>query len=194
MLIGFIFSYSERFFVVFYLSFYFILGQRPSARDEVKQVFAWNHSLKETVKDKTTPLMGQEIATSSPPPPTLRTGQVQPAVSEMTQTARPDCVTCWGLCSASWRAGCMSKWLFMCILTPRQATAALGTLRSALGAVGNCYSKAKAGQVPGAAPIFGLREVMGNFQTMLTPLGGQEQYPSFLKKRKWWPAQQERDP
>ena len=33
MLISFIFSYSETFFVVFYLSFYFVLGQGPSARD-----------------------------------------------------------------------------------------------------------------------------------------------------------------
>ena len=33
MLISFIFSYSENFFVVFYLSFYFVLGQGPSARD-----------------------------------------------------------------------------------------------------------------------------------------------------------------
>ena len=34
MLISFIFSYSEKFFVVFYSSFYFVLGQGPSARDE----------------------------------------------------------------------------------------------------------------------------------------------------------------
>ena len=34
MLISFIFSYSENFFVVFYLSFYFVLGQDPSARDK----------------------------------------------------------------------------------------------------------------------------------------------------------------
>ena len=33
MLISFIFSYSENFFVVFYLSFYSVLGQGPSARD-----------------------------------------------------------------------------------------------------------------------------------------------------------------
>ena len=33
MLISFIFGYSEKFFVVFYLSFYFVLGQGPSARD-----------------------------------------------------------------------------------------------------------------------------------------------------------------
>ena len=33
MLISFIFSYSEKFFVVFYSSFYFVLGQSPSARD-----------------------------------------------------------------------------------------------------------------------------------------------------------------
>ena len=32
MLISFIFSYSENFFVVLYLSFYFVLGQSPSAR------------------------------------------------------------------------------------------------------------------------------------------------------------------
>ena len=32
MLISFIFSYSEKFFVVFYSSFYFVLGQGPSAR------------------------------------------------------------------------------------------------------------------------------------------------------------------
>ena len=32
MLISFIFSYSETFFVVFYSSFYFVLGQGPSAR------------------------------------------------------------------------------------------------------------------------------------------------------------------
>ena len=33
MLISFILSYSENFFVVFYLSFYSVLGQGPSARD-----------------------------------------------------------------------------------------------------------------------------------------------------------------
>ena len=33
MLISFIFSYSKKFFVVFYLSFYSVLGQGPSARD-----------------------------------------------------------------------------------------------------------------------------------------------------------------
>ena len=33
MLISFIFSYSEKFCVVFYLSLYFVLGQGPSARD-----------------------------------------------------------------------------------------------------------------------------------------------------------------
>ena len=33
MLISFIFSYSENYFVVLYLSFYFVLGQDPSARD-----------------------------------------------------------------------------------------------------------------------------------------------------------------
>ena len=32
MLISFFFSYSENFFVVFYLSFDFVLGQGPSAR------------------------------------------------------------------------------------------------------------------------------------------------------------------
>ena len=32
MLISFIFSYSEKFFVVFYSSFFFVLGQGPSAR------------------------------------------------------------------------------------------------------------------------------------------------------------------
>ena len=34
MLISFIFSYSEKFFVVFNSSFYFVLGQGPSARDK----------------------------------------------------------------------------------------------------------------------------------------------------------------
>ena len=33
MLISFIFSYSENFFLVFYSSFFFVLGQDPSARD-----------------------------------------------------------------------------------------------------------------------------------------------------------------
>ena len=33
MLVSFIFSYSEIFVVVFYLSFYLVLGQDPSARD-----------------------------------------------------------------------------------------------------------------------------------------------------------------
>ena len=35
MLISFIFSYSENFFVVFHLSFYFVRGQDPSAGDPV---------------------------------------------------------------------------------------------------------------------------------------------------------------
>ena len=33
MLISFIFSYSESFFLVFYPSFFFVLGQGPSARN-----------------------------------------------------------------------------------------------------------------------------------------------------------------
>ena len=37
MLISFIFSYSETFFVMFYLSFSFVQGQDPSARDTVRQ-------------------------------------------------------------------------------------------------------------------------------------------------------------
>ena len=47
MLISFVFSYSENFFIVFYLSFYFVLGQDPSARDQSMEVPAapnqsWN--------------------------------------------------------------------------------------------------------------------------------------------------------
>ena len=34
MLISFIFSYSERFFLLFHLFFHFVLGQGPSARDK----------------------------------------------------------------------------------------------------------------------------------------------------------------
>ena len=40
MLISFIFSYSKKFSVVFYLSFSFVLGQDPSARDHWKLVLA----------------------------------------------------------------------------------------------------------------------------------------------------------
>ena len=40
MLISFNFSYSEKFFVVFYLSFYFVLGQGPSARDKTSSSLA----------------------------------------------------------------------------------------------------------------------------------------------------------
>ena len=39
MLISCIFDYSESFFVVFYLSFYFVLGQDPSARDTHRASF-----------------------------------------------------------------------------------------------------------------------------------------------------------
>ena len=35
MLISFIFSYFENFFVVFYLSFYFVLAQAASAREPI---------------------------------------------------------------------------------------------------------------------------------------------------------------
>ena len=42
--------------------------------------------------------------------------------------------------------------LCMLILTPYQATAAPATPLSAVGAVGVCYDKAKAGDGPGAAP------------------------------------------
>ena len=80
----------------------------------------------------------------------------------------------------------MSTWPCMPILTPYQATAAQGTLRSAVGAVGNFYDKAKTGDCLGAAPIFNVREVISSFTKMLKPWRGQEKYPFFLKMRQWW--------
>ena len=68
----------------------------------------------------------------------------------------------------------MSTWPFMPILTPYQPKAAPGTLISAVRAVGSCYYKATTGASPGAAPIFGTREVIGNFEKMLKPWGGRE--------------------
>ena len=53
MLISFIFSYSEKFFVVFYSSFYFLLGQGPSARDIVAI-----HSSKSSACETETPRWG----------------------------------------------------------------------------------------------------------------------------------------
>ena len=56
-----------------------------------------------------------------------------------------------------------------------------------VGAVGECYDKAKHGNCPGAATLFSVREIIGNFKKMLKPWGGQEKYPFFLKMRQWGP-------
>ena len=77
----------------------------------------------------------------------------------------------------------MITWPCMPIPTPHQATAAPGTLISGAGAVGNCWDETKTGKCPGAAPLYSLREVVSNFETMLKPWGGQENYPCFPKMR-----------
>ena len=69
----------------------------------------------------------------------------------------------------------------MPILTPYQATAAPGTLLSAVGDVVDCYHKAKNGVCPGATPLFSVREAPGNFKKMLKPWKGQDKYPFSIK-------------
>ena len=54
MLIGLIFSYSESFFIVFYLSFYFVLGQGPSARDYRHPTQTPHHTLQRVATQRAT--------------------------------------------------------------------------------------------------------------------------------------------
>ena len=63
----------------------------------------------------------------------------------------------------------MNTWPCMPILNPYQATADPEMLTTAVGAVGNCYDKAKNSDCPRAAPTFSVREVIGNFKKMLKP-------------------------
>ena len=55
-----------------------------------------------------------------------------------------------------------------------EATAAPGTLLSTVGAVGDCYDKAKTGVCPDVAPFCSVRESIGDFKKMLKLWGGQE--------------------
>ena len=53
--------------------------------------------------------------------------------------------------------------------------------KSALWSVGHCIYKATTGDSPRAAPIYSVRDVIGNFKKMLRPWRGQEKYPFSLK-------------
>ena len=47
---------------------------------------------------------------------------------------------------------------------PLTPTVARATLLSVVGTVGNCFGKGITGDCPDAAPIFSVREVIGNFK------------------------------
>ena len=61
----------------------------------------------------------------------------------------------------------MNTWRCMPVVTPCQATAAPRTLISAMGAVRDCYDKAITSDCPGAAPLYSVSNVIGNFKMML---------------------------
>ena len=71
--------------------------------------------------------------------------------------------------------------------TPYQATVAPAMLLSEVGTVRDCFDKAITGDCPAAAPIYSVREFIGNFKIYVETMGRPRKIPFFLEMRQWWP-------